>query len=170
VPETSPTVAETTPAVGETTPAVGDYARNYDAPVEEPRRRDLGSAFRRADVAEIPAQRRPASLGDLQPAVKRPENPAERSIPGWGRRTDAQRPTTLGDQPRPGGDPRRPADLRDHLRETRPADLAQYSSKARTPVEAPRRPASLGDLMPARRPATLADHLGESRRTEEGSS
>jgi hypothetical protein len=145
---------------------VADYARNFDAPVEEPKRRDLGSAFRRAGAPEIPAQRRPADLGDLQPPVQRTVDleVADRGIPGWGRQGDGT--------PRPAkpGDLQRPADLRDHLRETRPADLAQYSSKAKPPAEAPRRPASLSDLPPARRPATLADHLGESRRTEEGTS
>ena len=134
------------------TPEPGD---NPDVPAGEPRRRDLGSAFRRADVAEIPAPRRPADLADLESAGKRPQDPAAgRGIPGWGHPT--------------GGTPR-PADLRDHLRETRPADLAQYS-RGRDTAEAPRRPASLGDLPPARRPATLADHVAPSRRTEEESS
>jgi hypothetical protein len=50
---------------------------------------------------------------------------------------------------------RRPADLADHLRESRPADLSDYTSgkipRMRRPVEE--------TPPPVRRPATLADHL-----------
>jgi RND superfamily putative drug exporter len=60
---------------------------------------------------------------------------------------------------------RRPADLADHLRESRPADLSDYTSGTipgmRRPVDEPPAPA------PARRPATLADHLSARTASEE---
>ena len=58
---------------------------------------------------------------------------------------------------------RRPADLADHLRESRPADLSDYTSgripRMRRPVEEP--PPAV------RRPVTLADHLSARGSAEE---
>jgi hypothetical protein len=181
----APPQATPAPAAPDLTPSL-DYARNYDAPADNreavvpaiptKRRTDLSGGFRRTppdEVAaarsiEIPAQRRPADLGDLvTPPPSRPDDlaalqSADRGIPGWRRAgetaTDTQRkrPATLADQPplNTGGEPeteltRRPADLRDHLRATRPADLAQYTHNQKPEA--------------ARRPATLADHISDPR-------
>jgi RND superfamily putative drug exporter len=183
------------PQPADLTPSL-DYARNYDAPADNRdavvptistrRRTDLSGGFRRTPPDEvpaprsneIPAQRRPADLGDLVTPPRPPSRPddlaalqsadrgipqsADRGIPGWRRAgetatdTQGKRPATLADQPplNTGGEPetdltRRPADLRDHLRATRPADLAQYTHNQKP--EAPRRP------------ATLADHISDPR-------
>jgi RND superfamily putative drug exporter len=58
---------------------------------------------------------------------------------------------------------RRPADLADHLRESRPADLSDYTSG-----KVPRmRRSPEGEAPAARRPATLADHLSRRSPSEE---
>jgi uncharacterized membrane protein YdfJ with MMPL/SSD domain len=124
---------------------------------------NLSGGFRRTDLNEVPAQRRPSDLSDLR---ERPTDLAalqntDRTVPGWGRSGDDQprhRPASLADQPplpaKPSDEPeteltRRPADLRDHLRATRPADLGQYTHNQKPE--------------PPRRPATLADHIPEQR-------
>ncbi|WP_312034556.1 MMPL family transporter [Actinoplanes sp. TBRC 11911] len=124
---------------------------------------NLSGGFRRTDRNEIPAQRRPSDLSDLQqrPTDLAALQNADRGIPGWGRSDDQprRRPATLADRPAlpakaTGGEPEtelthRPADLRDHLRATRPADLGQYTHNQKPE--------------PPRRPATLADHIPEQR-------
>jgi hypothetical protein len=58
---------------------------------------------------------------------------------------------------------RRPADLADHLRESRPADLSDYTAGR---IPRMRRPAEEKPEAP-RRPATLADHLSSRNSSEE---
>jgi RND superfamily putative drug exporter len=58
---------------------------------------------------------------------------------------------------------RRPADLADHLRESRPADLSDYTAGR---IPRMRRPAE-DKSKAARRPATLADHLSNRKAAEE---
>jgi RND superfamily putative drug exporter len=58
---------------------------------------------------------------------------------------------------------RRPADLADHLRESRPADLSDYTSGR---IPRMRRPAE-DKPKATRRPATLADHLSSRKHSEE---
>jgi RND superfamily putative drug exporter len=60
---------------------------------------------------------------------------------------------------------RRPADLADHLRESRPADLSQYTAAPRIPRTRP--PADDDRPGPPRRPATLADHLSARQAPED---
>ncbi|XVU22058.1 MMPL family transporter [Actinoplanes sp. CA-054009] len=118
--------------------------------------------------------RRPASLAD-QPLPHRsgrneasfsePAAPAGGAVP--------ELPSFPAPRALPPGPVRRPADLGDHLRETRPADLAQYSRtrpKPAAPDDAPnagRRPESLAEVKPARRPASLADQVPARPRPDE---
>ncbi len=134
------------------------------------------SVSRPTDLGSYTQERRPAALGG-NPAARRPSDRDDQIPP--------RRPPAFGDpaqlphppeppmtiQPDPTTEPqaitpepaaaepvRRPADLADHLRESRPADLSQYTA---SPPRIPRmrRPDDAEPASSVRRPATLADHL-----------
>ncbi|MEU4242731.1 MMPL family transporter [Actinoplanes sp. NPDC026619] len=156
---------------------------------------------------------RPATLADQQPARRSPHRPNDQAAYTKDGQTPSRRPASLGDQllprrpipsipePQPMTEPqqspaaepvlRRPADLADHLRESRPADLSDYTAgripRTRRPADddpsglpAPTgEPAAVpatggpsgssgggGPLAAPRRPATLADHLSRRKADE----
>ncbi|GAA2633495.1 MMPL family transporter [Paractinoplanes durhamensis] len=180
-------------------PVTPDYAYAPSASVE---------AGPTVDLAPRIGAGRPATLADQPPARRSSNRSADTgssSTPEW--QAPLRRPATLGDQPysqrtilpspepqpmtesepqRPPAAepvPRRPADLADHLRESRPADLSDYTEgripRMRRPLDGP--PAEPGftrrnegpaapspePSATAKRPATLADHM--SRRAETAS-
>ncbi|GIM96768.1 MMPL family transporter [Paractinoplanes toevensis] len=111
-----------------------------------------GEAGPAADLAPRMGSGRPATLADQPPARRSPNRPTDLGTYTKDGLTASRRPATLGDQllprrpvpsfpesepmtetepqPSPAAEPvsRRPADLADHLRESRPADLSDYTS------------------------------------------
>ncbi|GIF22406.1 RND superfamily putative drug exporter [Actinoplanes tereljensis] len=115
------------------------------------------------DLAPRIGSGRPATLADQPPARRSPNRPTDLGTYTKDGLTAPRRPATLGDQPlprrpvpsfpepepmtetepqpSPAAEPvsRRPADLADHLRESRPADLSDYTAgrvpRMRRPVD-----------------------------------